>query len=96
MIAARDDQGRVGQRAGGEQGAGEANVAVPQNRQAGAMSTTGTSAVAIPIATAPPRLLPTTTSGRLASNASWAIRTEAAKSSSGSPGLSTSWPRAFR
>jgi cobalt/nickel transport protein len=41
---------------------------------------------------APPRLEPTTTSGRCRSNSAWAMRTAAAKSSSGKAGFKTSCP----
>ena len=48
------------------------------------------------IATAPPRLEPTMTSGRRWSNSAWAMRTAASKSSSGEAGFRTSWPWSVR
>ena len=45
------------------------------------------------IATAPPRLDPTTTTGWLASKAAWAVASARSKSSWSSVGSMTSWPR---
>ncbi len=67
-------------------------LAVPNRFQAGHISTSGVEPESIFIATAPPRLDPTTTSGRCRSNSAWAKRTAASKSSSGRAGFKTSWP----
>ena len=67
-------------------------LAVPYFLQAGHIRTSLASPLLMFIATAPPRLEPTTTSGLPSSNSAWAMRTASSKSSSGKAGFKTSWP----
>ena len=71
-------------------------VAVPHRFQAGQSSTSGVEPELMFMATAPPRLEPTTTSGWFRSNSAWAVRTALSKSSSDKAGFSTSWPWSLR
>jgi hypothetical protein len=67
-------------------------LTVPHFFHAGQSSTSFAEPLLMFMATAPPRLDPTTTWGRCRSNSVWAMRTASLKSSSGSLGLMTSWP----
>ena len=71
-------------------------VAVPHRFHAGQSNTSVVEPESMFIATAPPRLEPTTTSGRCLSNSDLAILMAASKSSSGNAGLMTSWPWSLR
>jgi hypothetical protein len=75
---------------------GRTVLTVPQRFHAGHNSTSRAVPLWMFMATAPPRELPTTTSGWCWSKASWAVRTAAWKSSSSSAGLMTVCPWSFR
>lgn len=65
-------------------------LTVPYFFHAGQSSTSLASPLSMFMATAPPRLDPTTTCDRCVSNSAWAVRTASAKSSSSRAGLTTS------
>ena len=70
--------------------------AVPHRFHVGHIRPSGVEPASMFIATAPPRLEPTMTSGRRWSNSAWAMRTAASKSLSGEAGFRTSWPWSVR